>query len=117
MASRSGLSSATGHSLTTSPGWFPKASLRVEVHAHLHTWPLSMKLDSRISGFGWLSGGSQTGSVHIWVGGSTLSPWGSLSLEGRLLQHLRGALCPCHCDSVCGVVSVSLRGGFMSVSL
>lgn len=72
MISRSGLSSATGHSLTPNPGWFPKASLRVEVHAHLHTWPLSMKLDSRISGFGWLSGGSETGSVN--TGG-----WGALS--------------------------------------
>lgn len=30
-----------------------------------------------------------------------LSVSGCLSGEGRLLQHLRGTLCPCHCDSVC----------------
>lgn len=58
--------------------------------------------------------------VCVW---GCLSLWGvsvsgSLSLRGWLLQHLRGALCPSLCDGVCGgVVAISLRRGFVSVSL
>lgn len=54
------------------------------------------------------------GCLSLW--GVSVS--GSLSLRGWLLQHLRGALCPSLCDCVCGgVVAISLRRGFVSVSL